>query len=771
MSSEQPPNPIVDTFNPEYWRISADDGITTQFLDANYVKFPLSQNAQETFVAIPNISATMPPSNDSSTKIPTTAWVQSAIPSVAGFATLAGTNAFTGSNSFSLLSTCSATMPLSSDDSSVIPSTAWVQDAIDAKIPAVDNLTAVLTAGNDGGGLSMTNLNDVGLTTINGAVYPPVIPTPTDINITDDNTSATFYPVFVSGTGTQTLKADTTTTQFSLNPNTSDFNVGSTLKLTQTQVAVGKTSGTSQGTNSIAIGAGAGTTQTTNCVAVGGLAGQSQTNAGVAVGYRAGQTSQGLYAVAVGLTAGNDTQSQDGIAIGRQAGQTTQGANCVAVGLNAGNNTQSAGSVAIGSSAGQTTQSTNAVAVGLNAGTTSQGGSSVAIGINAGNASQGASAVAVGNQSGQTTQGDNAVAIGLNAGASSQSADCVAIGVQTAQFTQGSFGIAIGTQAGRNTQGTNSVAIGRSAGLTSQGGDSIAIGRQSATLNQGANAVAIGLNAGNNGQGTGSVAVGISAGITTQGQLSVAVGQSSAETSQGNNAVAVGYLSGRTTQGAGAVAIGNNAGTTNQGGNAVAIGSLAGNSGQTAGSIALNASGVALNPAVAGFFVNPIRADATEHLPLQYNTTTNEVSNFSWTDLLTPISFNPVLQSSDGSNLNSGNYDVRNGYYIQLGKIVWYEVRIQISGKGGLGTAGNDIRITLPITASSITDLTQSLNIGNITGMNTSIVSAFCNIPSGGQDFVVFPLKETAGTGTANMEVGDIGSAFQIRFGGFYFTD
>jgi len=109
---------------------------------------------------------------------------------------------------------------------------------------AGDNLEQVLTNGNDANGLSMTNLNDVALTTINGSAYPPTIPTPTDINITDDDTNAVFYPTFVSGTGTQTLLADTTTTQFSLNPNTSDFNVGSTLKLTQTQVAVGKSAGT-----------------------------------------------------------------------------------------------------------------------------------------------------------------------------------------------------------------------------------------------------------------------------------------------------------------------------------------------------------------------------------------------------------------------------------------------------------------------------------------------------------------------------------------------
>jgi hypothetical protein len=41
-------------------------------------------------------------------------------------------------------------------------------------VPA-DDLTAVLTAGNAAGGLSMTGLNDVALTTINGAAYPPVV--------------------------------------------------------------------------------------------------------------------------------------------------------------------------------------------------------------------------------------------------------------------------------------------------------------------------------------------------------------------------------------------------------------------------------------------------------------------------------------------------------------------------------------------------------------------------------------------------------------------
>ena len=216
---------------------------------------------------------------------------------------------------------------------------------------ADNTLTEVLTAGNDAGGLSMTNLNDVALTTINGAAYPPAIPTPTDITITDDNTNAVFYPTFVSGTGTQTLKADTTTTQFSINPNTSDFNVGSTLKLTQSELAIGKTSGTSQGSNCIAIGAGAGLSQTTNAIAIGGLAGQSQTNASIAIGFRAGET-QGLYGIAVGLDAGKN-QLVDTIAIGRNAGQgtsTAQGANAIAIGLNAGVASQTAGSICLNAS-------------------------------------------------------------------------------------------------------------------------------------------------------------------------------------------------------------------------------------------------------------------------------------------------------------------------------------------------------------------------------------------------------------------------------------
>ena len=41
------------------------------------------------------------------------------------------------------------------------------------------NLISVLNTGNNAGGLSITNLNNLGVSTINGSVYPPIIPTDT----------------------------------------------------------------------------------------------------------------------------------------------------------------------------------------------------------------------------------------------------------------------------------------------------------------------------------------------------------------------------------------------------------------------------------------------------------------------------------------------------------------------------------------------------------------------------------------------------------------
>jgi len=55
-------------------------------------------------------------------------------------------------------------------------------------------LDAVLTAGDDAGGLNITNLNDVALTTINGTVYPP--PTSSDTILEDFNADTANGNIF-----------------------------------------------------------------------------------------------------------------------------------------------------------------------------------------------------------------------------------------------------------------------------------------------------------------------------------------------------------------------------------------------------------------------------------------------------------------------------------------------------------------------------------------------------------------------------------------------
>jgi hypothetical protein len=84
MSSERPPNPIVEeVFNPAYWN-TTPDVITDQSLTpilANYVDLTTAQtiSGEKTFSTIPLNTATQPAFTDSTTNIPSTAWVQGAI--------------------------------------------------------------------------------------------------------------------------------------------------------------------------------------------------------------------------------------------------------------------------------------------------------------------------------------------------------------------------------------------------------------------------------------------------------------------------------------------------------------------------------------------------------------------------------------------------------------------------------------------------------------------------------------------------------------------
>ena len=139
------------------------------------------------------------------------------------------------------------------------------------------------------------------------------------ITITETDTDASFFIVFTSGSGLQLdLRTDTLTNPISVNPSTGDFNVVDTLKITQTQVALGKKAGrNSQGNNAVACGIQAGeASQGTNAVACGNQAGQtSQGNNAVACGFQAGEASQGTNAIACGYLAGQTNQHANSIVI------------------------------------------------------------------------------------------------------------------------------------------------------------------------------------------------------------------------------------------------------------------------------------------------------------------------------------------------------------------------------------------------------------------------------------------------------------------------
>ena len=99
-----------------------------------------------------------------------------------------------------------------------------------------------------------------------------------------------------------------------------------------------------------------------NSVAVGYGAGASQGNQSVAIGENAG-ANQGSTAVAIGQNAGGGVayQSDDAVAIGHSAGEDSQGTQAIAIGLYTGQTAQGLNSIALGAYAGQTNQGNNSI--------------------------------------------------------------------------------------------------------------------------------------------------------------------------------------------------------------------------------------------------------------------------------------------------------------------------------------------------------------------------------------------------------------------------
>ena len=236
--------------------------------------------------------------------------------------------------------------------------------------------------------------------------------------------------------------------------------------------------------------------------------------------------------------------------------------------------------------------------------------------------------------------------------------------IETSRLRTSETKIALGTSAGETTQGADTVAVGNLAGRTNQAANGVAIGALSGVTNQGAGAVAVGSAAGNTGQGFSGVAIGYAAGGANQGQRGIAIGDQAGPTNQGDYAVAIGSLSGGISQGANSIAIGQNAGV----------------GGTNANSIILNATGLALTSAAAGFYVDPIRSTANG-TPLMYNTSTKELfsssvlefvgSTISTSDSSAvqfdgPVTFQTTVTADQGVQLNGVDAIIRSDNNIRL---------------------------------------------------------------------------------------------------------
>ena len=185
--------------------------------------------------------------------------------------------------------------------------------------------------------------------------------------------------------------------------------------------------------------------------------------------------------------------------------------------------------------------------------------------------------------------------------------------------------------------------------------------------------IALGDGAGSSTTGA-SIAIGNLAGNTNQSSTGLGLGFRAAFSDQGSGAVAIGVDAGKTTQGASAVALGNQAGETSQGANAIAIGFKAGETSQTAGSIVINASGVALDGATAGFYVDPIRSTANGR-PLMYDTITKELFSSNVLEF-----FGNRISTSDSSGIN---IDVLTNFFTDVVVEADLTVAEQLTVKGG----------------------------------------------------------------------------------------
>ncbi len=162
-----------------------------------------------------------------------------------------------------------------------------------------------------------------------------------------------------------------------------------------------------EGTKSINIASG-----DVSNIKIGNLAGFNQTTTNIAVGYRAGATSQEKDNIAIGSSSG-DTQGGRNVAVGEGSG-ASQNEDCIAIGTGSGSN-QSENTISIGSNSGRSQKPNAIAIGNSAGGGGTNGEDVIYIGNSAGRLGGRANSIYIGEASGAQSTGGNQNAIVVNA--------------------------------------------------------------------------------------------------------------------------------------------------------------------------------------------------------------------------------------------------------------------------------------------------------------------------------------------------------------------
>ncbi|MDF2609039.1 MAG: hypothetical protein K0R92_513 [Lachnospiraceae bacterium] len=112
----------------------------------------------------------------------------------------------------------------------------------------------------------------------------------------------------------------------------------------------------------------------------------------------------------------------------------------------------------------------------------------------------------------------------------------------------------------------------------------------------------------------------------------------------------------------------------------------------------------------------------------------------------------------------SPTYATQSGFYYRIGKMVFINVSIKISAKGGM--AGGVLIGNLPFTA---TGTRTSMHIGIANYVNFGAYKEITATVGAGTNYIIFYLISD-NSGVALLNVGSISDAFEVHLSGFYFV-